>query len=135
MNTVAPTLIVQAALPQLLASRYPRKCIVNVHAREGMFSTHKSRCHPHTNVAKAGLHMLTHMLQTTFRSRLPCYGIDPGWVSVDEYGPGAAPVEGRQPLTELDGAAKLTDPLFAAVMPPVRRGTIRHYVYGADAAF
>ena len=138
VNTVGPMLLVQAALPALLRSTHPRKCVVLTHAREGMFQVaKKSPCHPHTNMAKAGLHMLTHMMQVTYGGELPCYGVDPGWISVDEYGADAVPFggTGHLPLTELDAAAKLTDPLLAPKRPPVRRGTIRHYDYFCEPEF
>jgi NAD(P)-dependent dehydrogenase (short-subunit alcohol dehydrogenase family) len=130
VNTTGPFVVTQVVLPLIVASTHPRKCIVNTHAREGMFSLFKSPRHPHTNVAKAGLHMLTHMIQTTFGSEVPCFGIDPGWISLDEYGEDGVPLGGRLPLTELDGAAKLTDPVLAPRGRVPTRGTVRHYKYG-----
>ncbi len=135
MNTVGPTLIVQACLSRLLESVHPRKGVVLTHAREGMFQVAKSKNHPHTNIAKAGLHMLTHMMQCTYGTRLPTWGIDPGWISVDEYGEDAVPFGGCLPLTELDGAAKLTDPMLSDRPPFFTKGTIRNYKYGGKAVY
>jgi NAD(P)-dependent dehydrogenase (short-subunit alcohol dehydrogenase family) len=136
VNTVGPFLLVQTIAPRIEASDQPRKAIVLTHAREGMFDlSHKSSRHPHTNVAKAGLHMVTHMIQTTYRSSIPCYGVDPGWISVDEYGPDSVPMGGVLPLTELDGAAKLTDVVLCTKRILSTRGTIRHYAYGGKPVF
>jgi NAD(P)-dependent dehydrogenase (short-subunit alcohol dehydrogenase family) len=136
VNTVGPFLLVQTIAPRIEASDHPRKAIVLTHAREGMFDLcHKSSRHPHTNVAKAGLHMVTHMIQTTYRSSIPCFGVDPGWISVDEYGPDSVPMGGVLPLTELDGAAKLTDVVLCKKRILPTRGTIRHYAYGGKPVF
>jgi NAD(P)-dependent dehydrogenase (short-subunit alcohol dehydrogenase family) len=136
VNTVGPFLLVQTIAPRVAASDHPRKAVVLTHAREGMFDLpHKSSRHPHTNVAKAGMHMLTHMIQTSYKSEVPCFGVDPGWISVDEYGADAVPMGGVLPLTELDGAAKLTDPLLCDRRILPTRGTIRHYAYGGKAVF
>ena len=135
INTTGPFVVAQVLLPLIVASTHPRKCVVNTHAREGMFSPFKAPTHPHTNVAKAGLHMLTHMIQVTFGSSAPCYGIDPGWISLDEYGEDGVPLGGRLPLTELDGAAKLTDPVLAPDKRPPARGTLRHYKYWSPPTY
>lgn len=135
VNVTSPFVLIQVLIPLLLASGHARRCIVNVHAREGMFSVPKSSGHPHTNVAKAGLHMITHMVQVTYGARIPCYGIDPGWISVDEYGSDGVPLEGRLPLTELDGAARITDPVLSKVKVLIKRGTIRNFVYGDKPEF
>jgi NAD(P)-dependent dehydrogenase (short-subunit alcohol dehydrogenase family) len=133
VNTQGPFLIAKAALPKITASTHLRACIITTHAREGMFGVTKSDYHPHTNVAKAGLHMVTHMLQVG--ERVPVYGIDPGWISLDEYRAGEDPWKGRLPLTELDGAAKITDPLIAPRMPLPSHGTIQHYLYSRKPVF
>ncbi len=61
-NVTAPFIINQMLLPYLkntfdIKKRKP--FIIHVHAKEGHFSSHKTNKHTHTNVAKAGLHMLT----------------------------------------------------------------------------
>ncbi|MHB1952225.1 MAG: SDR family NAD(P)-dependent oxidoreductase [Sulfobacillus sp.] len=59
-NAWAPLLIDQALLPWLSKSR--QGYLIHVHAREGEFYAHKTLCHAHTNMAKAGLSMLTRIL-------------------------------------------------------------------------
>lgn len=98
VNTVGPFLLVQTIAPRIEASDHPRKAIVLTHAREGMFDLcHKSSRHPHTNVAKAGLHMVTHMIQTTYRSSIPCFGVDPAGFRWTSTAPTACPWAGCCP--------------------------------------
>jgi NAD(P)-dependent dehydrogenase (short-subunit alcohol dehydrogenase family) len=59
-NAWAPFVLNQALLPRLRLSE--EAYVLHVHAREGMFSTHKSLAHTHTNVAKAALAMMTRCL-------------------------------------------------------------------------
>ena len=119
VNAVAPTLIVQALLPLLRAS-VAAPYIINVHAREGLLSLRKSRFHMHTNFGKASLHMLTkcliaHKFVTVHGAAFRVHGVDPGWISVDEYyemdRPWLVP-----PLDEVDGAARVLFPLFCNML-------------------
>ena len=91
--------------------------IINVHAREGLINVKKSKFHIHLNMAKIGLSMLTKCLVSsklkTFNGELfRIHGVDPGWISVDEYyeenRPWIVP-----PLDEIDGAARILFPLFS----------------------
>jgi NAD(P)-dependent dehydrogenase (short-subunit alcohol dehydrogenase family) len=60
VNAVAPFLLCSRLKPLFLRSPFTRRFIVNVSAMEGQFGRGaKSDCHPHTNMAKAGLNMLT----------------------------------------------------------------------------
>eukprot|EP01102_Stenamoeba_stenopodia_P003724 TRINITY_DN1387_c0_g1_i1.p1 TRINITY_DN1387_c0_g1~~TRINITY_DN1387_c0_g1_i1.p1 ORF type:complete len:604 (-),score=159.94 TRINITY_DN1387_c0_g1_i1:138-1949(-) len=56
-NAWAPFVLDQALLPMLQKST--DAYVLHVHAREGMFSVHKTVGHTHTNMAKAALAMLT----------------------------------------------------------------------------
>ena len=69
INATAPLLTIQAFLPLMLKSVHPRRCVVNAHAREGLFHVkRKSALHLHTNMAKSALHQLTLMVN---RQRFP----------------------------------------------------------------
>ncbi|MFF3143481.1 SDR family NAD(P)-dependent oxidoreductase, partial [Streptomyces sp. NPDC057927] len=60
VNALAPALLCDRLLPLLLASPHPRRYVVNVTAVEGRFAVrNKMAGHPHTNMAKAALNMLT----------------------------------------------------------------------------
>lgn len=131
VNTVGPYLLLRAFIPRFLGrapeTLHKRRAVVVTHAREGLMNIRgKSPYHPHTNVAKAGEHMVTHMAQLALKGRWPVYGIDPGWISLDEYCAEGLPMH-PLPLTELDGAAKLTEPVLGrGHMPGGTRGTIQH---------
>jgi NAD(P)-dependent dehydrogenase (short-subunit alcohol dehydrogenase family) len=116
-NTTAPFLLISRLRPVLAASPARRTYIVNVSAMEGSFGRgYKGPGHPHTNMAKAALNMLT---RTSAREMLESDGIlmtsvDTGWIT-DER-----PHTTRQRLAEegfhapldlADGAARVYDPI------------------------
>ena len=116
-NSVAPFILVSRLRPALAASRARRKYVVNVSAMEGQFSRrYKGAGHPHTNMAKAGLNMLT---RTSAEEMFTEHGIlmtavDTGWIT-DER-PHTTKVrlheEGfHAPLDLVDGAARVYDPI------------------------
>jgi NAD(P)-dependent dehydrogenase (short-subunit alcohol dehydrogenase family) len=98
-----------------------KKHIVNVSAMEGKFHRYtKTDRHPHTNMAKASLNMLTH----TSASDLAQYGIymnavDTGWVTDED--PIALATRKQEnhdfqpPLDIVDGAARVCDPFFNGI--------------------
>ncbi|HHX86242.1 MAG TPA: SDR family NAD(P)-dependent oxidoreductase [Actinomycetales bacterium] len=116
-NSVAPFILVSRLRPALAASGARRKYVVNVSAMEGQFSRrYKGAGHPHTNMAKAGLNMLT---RTSAEEMFTEHGIlmtavDTGWIT-DER-PHVTKVrlheEGfHAPLDLVDGAARVVDPI------------------------
>lgn len=129
INAIAPLIIFQTMLPLLLKSTKPS--VINIHAKEGVFTKKKNSNHPHTNMAKSALHQLTLMINITkFKTengikKIKCYGVDPGWVSVDEYEFESCPLR-TPPLTELDGAARIVYPLVNK-KSSLSKFTIRHY--------
>ena len=116
-NTTAPFLLISRLRPAMAASEARRKHIVNVSAMEGQFARrYKGPGHPHTNMAKAALNMLT---RTSAAEMLETDGIlmtavDTGWIT-DER-PHHTKVrlaeEGfHAPLDLVDGAARVYDPI------------------------
>ena len=116
-NTTAPFLLISRLRPAMAASPARRKHIVNVSAMEGQFARrYKGPGHPHTNMAKAALNMLT---RTSAAEMLETDGIlmtavDTGWIT-DER-PHHTKVrlaeEGfHVPLDLVDGAARVYDPI------------------------
>lgn len=83
-NMTAPFLLVSKLRPAMAAASARRKYVVNVSAMEGQFSRgYKGAGHPHTNMAKAALNMLT---RTSAREMLETDGIlmtavDTGWIT------------------------------------------------------
>lgn len=116
-NVTAPFLLVSRLRPAMAASEANRKYIVNVSAMEGQFSrAYKGPGHPHTNMAKAALNMLT---RTSAQEMLDSDGIlmtavDTGWITDERphYTKIRLAEEGfHAPLDLVDGAARVYDPI------------------------
>ncbi|MGW1376290.1 SDR family NAD(P)-dependent oxidoreductase [Streptomyces sp. NPDC002446] len=116
-NMTAPFLLVSRLRPALAAAAARRKYVVNVSAMEGQFSRgYKGAGHPHTNMAKAALNMLT---RTSAREMLETDGIlmtavDTGWITDERPHPEKMRLadEGfHAPLDLVDGAARVYDPI------------------------
>ena len=120
-NSIAPFLLVSRLRPALAAAATTaasrRAYVVNVSAMEGQFSRrYKGAGHPHTNMAKAALNMMTRtsseeMFET---DRILMTAVDTGWIT-DER-PHAEKLriaaEGwHAPLDLVDGAARVYDPI------------------------
>lgn len=121
VNAIAPFVLNNLLVPLMKKDYTGRKHIVNVTAMEGKFHRfRKSPRHPHTNMAKAALNMLTH----TSASELAEHGIfmnavDTGWVT-DEDPAALAKRKQEQhdfqpPLDIVDGAARVVDPIFDGI--------------------
>ena len=120
VNAMAPFALCARLEPLLRRSRFPDRYVVNVSAMEGQFArgTKTSR-HPHTNMAKAALNMLTR----TAAGRLAEFGIymnsvDTGWVTEENPHPTRARLQVKgfvPPLDEIDGAARVYDPVVRGV--------------------
>ena len=116
-NTTAPFILISALRPVMSAATARRKYIVNVSAMEGQFSrAYKGPGHPHTNMAKAALNMLTRtsaqeMLDT---DRILMTAVDTGWITDERPHPTKQRLaeEGfHAPLDLVDGAARVYDPV------------------------
>jgi NAD(P)-dependent dehydrogenase (short-subunit alcohol dehydrogenase family) len=118
INSVVPFMFVSQCKSLLEQSPYPDRYIVNVTAMEGTFYRYKSPNHPHTNMAKASLNMLTRTCAADYiNSGIYMNSVDTGWVT-DEH-----PLQYFQqhpnvpapPLDELDGAMRVLDPIFMGI--------------------
>jgi NAD(P)-dependent dehydrogenase (short-subunit alcohol dehydrogenase family) len=116
-NVTAPFLLVSRLRPAMAASEARRTYIVNVSAMEGQFGRgYKGPGHPHTNMAKASLNMLT---RTSAKEMLETDGIlmtsvDTGWITDERPHPTKVRLaeEGfHAPLDLVDGAARVYDPI------------------------
>ncbi|NUS41074.1 MAG: SDR family NAD(P)-dependent oxidoreductase, partial [Terrabacter sp.] len=119
-NSTAPFILVSRLRPAMraaIAAGARRAYVVNVSAMEGQFSRrYKGPGHPHTNMAKAALNMLTRTSAgEMFESdRILMTAVDTGWITDerphDEKLRIAA--EGwHAPLDLVDGAARVYDPI------------------------
>jgi NAD(P)-dependent dehydrogenase (short-subunit alcohol dehydrogenase family) len=121
VNAVAP-FVLNARLKPLLAAVPTRDShVVNVSAMEGQFYRRwKTDKHPHTNMAKAALNMMTRTSAADYvRDGIHMNSVDTGWVT-DEDPVHHAERKRRDhgfhpPLDIVDGAARIVDPLFAGV--------------------
>ncbi|KUJ68379.1 short-chain dehydrogenase [Streptomyces albus subsp. albus] len=116
-NETAPFILVSRLRPALAGSPARRTYVVNVSAMEGKFSRgYKGAGHPHTNMAKAALNMLT---RTSAREMFETDGIlmtsvDTGWITDERPHPDKIRMaeEGfHAPLDLVDGAARVYDPI------------------------
>lgn len=133
INTMAPA-VINARLKTCM-ERNPKawKFIVNVSAMEGKFYRYKSKNHPHTNMAKAALNMMTRTsAQDYVTSLIYMTAVDTGWIN-DEKPVELAVQHERMhnfqtPIDEVDAASRVLDPIIspllqreqgvAAVTPP-----------------
>lgn len=123
VNAAAPFMLCAGLQPLLLASPHERRFIVNVSAMEGQFGRrHKTERHPHTNMAKAALNMLTRTSGPDLaRSGLYMTSVDTGWVTNEHPHPTAERMAGlgfTTPLDVIDGAARVYDPVVSGLNEP-----------------
>jgi NAD(P)-dependent dehydrogenase (short-subunit alcohol dehydrogenase family) len=119
VNAVAPFVLNARLKPLLLRTPDRDKHVVNVSAVEGQFYRRfKTTRHPHTNMAKAALNMMTRTSAADYHADgIHMNSVDTGWVTDED------PVEvakqktaehGFQPpLDIVDGAARIVDPIIA----------------------
>jgi NAD(P)-dependent dehydrogenase (short-subunit alcohol dehydrogenase family) len=117
VNAIAPY-VLNARLKVLMA-RTPgaHKHIVNVSAMEGQFyRTTKTDKHPHTNMAKAALNMMTRTSAPDYvRDGIHMNAVDTGWVTDEDpavHAARKAELGFAPPLDIIDGAARIVDPIF-----------------------
>ena len=119
VNAIAPFIINARLKPLMLRTPERDKHIVNVSAVEGQFyRSFKTTRHPHTNMAKAALNMMTRTSATDyFASGIHMNSVDTGWVTDEDPAHIAArKVEEHRfhpPLDIVDGAARIVDPIIA----------------------
>src|SRR5262249_48042062 len=120
VNSLAPFLLISRLEPLLDRDRGRPRYVVNVTSREGQFGcVYKTGAHPHTNMSKAALNMITRTCAEKYAERgIFLNSVDTGWVSNEPPHPRAQEMaeEGFQPpLDALDGAARVLDPVFTGV--------------------
>ena len=119
INAVAP-FILNARLKSLMLRTPERdKHIVNVSAVEGQFyRPNKTTRHPHTNMAKAALNMMTRTAAADYYADgIHMNAVDTGWVTDEDPVQIAARKTAEHrfhpPLDIVDGAARIVDPIIA----------------------
>jgi NAD(P)-dependent dehydrogenase (short-subunit alcohol dehydrogenase family) len=121
VNAIAPFIINARLKPLMLRTPDRDKHIVNVSAMEGQFyRSFKTTRHPHTNMAKAALNMMTRTSATDYHNDgIHMNSVDTGWVTDEDPAELAAKkvLEERfhPPLDIVDGAARIVDPIISGI--------------------
>ncbi len=115
-NQTAPFILVSRLRASMAAAAARRTYVVNVSAMEGAFdSGYKGPGHPHTNMAKAAVNMLTRTsAQEMFADGILMTSVDTGWITDERPHVTKARLaeEGfHAPLDLVDGAARVYDPI------------------------
>jgi NAD(P)-dependent dehydrogenase (short-subunit alcohol dehydrogenase family) len=118
VNAVAPFVLNARLKPLMLRTPERDKHVVNVSAVEGQFYRRfKTTRHPHTNMAKAALNMMTRTSAADYvADGIHMNAVDTGWVtdedSVHIAEQKTAEHRFRPPLDIVDGAARIVDPII-----------------------
>jgi len=121
VNAVGPFIINARLKPLMLRTPGRDKHIVNVSAMEGQFYRNfKTTRHPHTNMAKAALNMMTRTSAADYHADgIHMNSVDTGWITDEDPADIAArkTVEQRfhPPLDIIDGAARILDPIIDGI--------------------
>jgi NAD(P)-dependent dehydrogenase (short-subunit alcohol dehydrogenase family) len=123
VNAIAPFLLNARLKPLMLADGNPGRDrhVVNVSAVEGQFYRNfKTTKHPHTNMAKAALNMMTRTAAADYHGDgIHMNSVDTGWVTDEDPAEIAARkvIEERfhPPLDIVDGAARIVDPIIDGI--------------------
>ncbi len=122
VNAVAPFVLTARLKPLMTRQISNDKHVVNVSAMEGQFyRSYKTDKHPHTNMAKAALNMLTRTSAPDYlQAGIHMNSVDTGWVTDEDPAEIAArKVEEHgfsPPLDITDGAARICDPIFSGLL-------------------
>jgi hypothetical protein len=121
VNAIAPFILNARLKPLMLRTPERDKHVVNVSAVEGQFyRKFKTTRHPHTNMAKAALNMMTRTSAAEFHGDgIHMNSVDTGWVSDED--PASIAVRKQAdhrfhpPLDIVDGAARIVDPIISGI--------------------
>ena len=117
INQISPYLLIKELKPLFLKSDFNDKFIINVTSSEGQFSyDNKTIFHPHTNMTKAALNMMTRTSAEEFAADgIYMSSVDVGWISTGaneelrkrQFEQGYIP-----PLDSVDGASRILHPII-----------------------
>jgi len=121
VNAIAPFVLCNRLSAMMRRDFTGQKHIVNVTAMEGKFHRFKKEPrHPHTNMAKAALNMLTHTSAGDLaKDGIFMNAVDTGWVTDEDpahlLAHKAEVHDFQPPLDIVDGAARVCDPFFDGI--------------------
>jgi len=124
INVISP-FVLNSSLKPLMCSpdseSRPNRYIINVSAMEGKFYRYKTPNHPHTNMAKAALNMMTRTSAEDLakKNRIFMNSVDTGWINdenpLERASKTAENNNFQTPIDEIDAAARILDPVFTGV--------------------
>lgn len=134
INAIAPFMLNSRLKPLLLRSPHQDRFIINVSAMEGQFNRkNKTIYHPHTNMAKASLNMMTRTAAPDYaREQIWMNSVDTGWVTQEHPLPKKNHQRKRgmvPPLDCVDGAARVLAPIWQRLIgeAPVYGQFLKNY--------
>jgi NAD(P)-dependent dehydrogenase (short-subunit alcohol dehydrogenase family) len=124
VNAIAPFILNSQLKPLLMRSPFERRFIINVSAMEGQFNRDsKTAYHPHTNMAKAALNMMTRTSASDYaQDNIFMNSVDTGWITDENPYPKKTSIQTKQgfytPLDIIDGMARIYDPIVQGIENP-----------------
>jgi NAD(P)-dependent dehydrogenase (short-subunit alcohol dehydrogenase family) len=121
VNAIAPFILNSQLKPLMMRSPFERRFIINVSAMEGQFNRqNKTIFHPHTNMAKAAVNMMTRTSASDYaRDRIYMNSVDTGWVTDENPYPQKTYLQQERgfypPLDAIDGMARIYDPIVRGI--------------------
>ncbi|WGH76450.1 SDR family oxidoreductase [Tenacibaculum tangerinum] len=131
INQIAPYFLIKELTPLFKESSFKEQFIINVTSSEGIFSYYnKTKFHPHTNMTKAALNMMTRTSGEQYATEygIYMYAVDVGWISTGakeslrekQFEKAYVP-----PLDSVDGAARILHPIVEGIKEtPILAGTL-----------
>lgn len=123
INAIAPFILNSRLKPLMTTPQSEDRLdrfVVNVSAMEGKFYRFKTPNHPHTNMAKAALNMMTRTsAEDLTKQKIYMNSVDTGWINdenpLEKASKIATTNNFQTPIDEIDAAARILDPIFVAV--------------------
>jgi NAD(P)-dependent dehydrogenase (short-subunit alcohol dehydrogenase family) len=124
INAIAPFVLNSRLKPLMTTpndNSRPDRFIINVSAMEGKFYRYKMPNHPHTNMAKAALNMMTRTSADDLAKEHRIYmnSVDTGWINDENPLEKASKIAKtnlfQTPIDEIDAAARILDPVFSGI--------------------
>jgi NAD(P)-dependent dehydrogenase (short-subunit alcohol dehydrogenase family) len=122
INAIAPFVLNSRLKPLMtIPNQREDRYIINVSAMEGKFYRYKMPNHPHTNMAKAAMNMMTRTSAEDLAKHYRIYmnSVDTGWINdenpLEKANKTAQTNLFQTPIDEIDAASRILDPVFSGV--------------------
>lgn len=117
INHISPYILISELTALMQQSKHPQQFIINVTSSEGQFSyANKTVHHPHTNMTKAALNMLTRTSAADYVNKnIFMNSVDVGWISTGANEEKRARLFDNlmiPPLDSVDGAMRIIHPIL-----------------------